>query len=66
MHGTFACMVLEAILSLCNRKNAIFVILCAAVIYVHLIAKSDEIKCRIGGRGSQCREDEALRFLIAL
>lgn len=60
-------MVLEGILSLCNRKNVIFVILCAAVIYVHLVlARSDETKCRSGGRGSRCREDEALRFLIAL
>lgn len=57
-------MVLEGILSLCNRKNAIFVILCAVVIYVHLIARNDETKCHIGGRGSRCHE--ALRFLIAL
>lgn len=28
----------EEIFGLCNRKNAIFVILCAAVIYVHLFA----------------------------
>lgn len=59
-------MVFEGILGLCNRKNVIFVILCAAVIYVHFFAKSDEVKCRIGVRGSRCREDEALRFLIAL
>lgn len=60
-----ACMVRQEILSLCNRKNAIFVILCAIVIYVHLIAKSDdEIECHIDEKESRCREDEVLRFLI--
>lgn len=52
-------MVLEGLLGLCNRKNAIFVILCAAAIYVHLTAKADEGARRRG------RED-ASRFLIAL
>lgn len=59
-------MVLEGILSLCNRKNAIFIILCALVIYVHFAKNEDEAKCHIGGKGSPCRDDEALRFLIAL
>lgn len=64
-------MILEEILSLCNRKNVIFVILCAIVIYVHLIAKSKEsTKCQadkcIGGKESRCREDEALWFLLVL
>lgn len=59
-------MILEVILSLCNRKNAIFVILCAIVIYIHLIAKGSETKCHIGERESRCREDKALRFLIGL
>ena len=32
----------EDIFGLCNRKNAIFVILCAAAIYVHLLASYED------------------------
>lgn len=32
----------EDILGLCNRKNAIFVFLCIAAIFVHLLAEKEE------------------------
>lgn len=60
-------MIPEEIFGLCNRKNAIFVILCAAAICVHLFGKEE-----VGAEGqksysnveelreSWCLEDEEL------
>lgn len=54
----------EEIFGLCNRKNAIFVILCALVIYVHLFTDNDTVNDQATNfnveeqRETRCIDDE--------
>lgn len=57
----------EDIVGLCNRKNAIFVILCAAVICVHLLTDGETKTVETGSdgnveelRANWCFDDEEL------